>query len=86
MAEPQQISVRIADAPEVIALLKRAERELLLLRAALVLLVGVDGEHDLREMRRVITETAPSDEDRRAALAGVDALLETLPPQPTGAN
>ena len=49
------------------------------LRAALVGMIGADGREELGQMRSIVALTAPSGTERDIALAGIDALIATLP-------
>jgi hypothetical protein len=60
--------------------MRKAEGDIAILRSALVGLVGVETEHDLREME-LVTRLLPAPEsDKAASVNAIHALLATMPP------
>lgn len=67
--------------------LRKAEADIAVLRSALVGLIGVDTEQELRQMEGLIRSHPVPDADKAASINAIHALLATMPTnQPTRAE
>lgn len=68
--------------------MRKAEADIAMLRAALVGLIGVDGEDELRQMEATMRLLPAPDADKAVSINAIHALLATVPPnaQVTGAS
>jgi|GEM_PF-1548099 len=59
--------------------LRKAESDITLLRSALVGLIGVSTEQELRQMETIMRSLIAPDQDKAASINAIHALLETMP-------
>ena len=60
--------------------MRKAEADIAMLRAALVGLIGVDGEDELRQMEATMRLLPAPDADKAVSINAIHALLATVPP------
>lgn len=60
--------------------LRKAESDAAMLRAALVGLIGADGEQELRQMEATMRVLPAPDADKAVSINAIHALLATLTP------
>jgi len=64
--------------------MRKAEADIAMLRAALVGLIGVDGEDELRQMEATMRLLPAPDADKAVSINAIHALLATVPPNVPG--
>jgi len=64
--------------------MRKAEADIAMLRAALVGLIGVDGEDELRQMEATMRLLPAPDADKAVSINAIHALLATVPPNAKG--
>ena len=60
--------------------MRKAEADIAMLRAALVGLIGVDGEDELRQMETTMRLLPAPDADKAVSINAIHALLATVTP------
>ena len=64
--------------------MRKAEADIAMPRAALVGLIGVDGEDELRQMEATMRLLPAPDADKAVSINAIHALLATVPPNALG--
>lgn len=59
--------------------MRRAEADITLLRSALIGMIGVDTEHDLKQMEAMVRTQPAPEADKVVAINAIHALLATMP-------